>query len=116
MASSTKRELPDHPVIESLAPGETVRALIDAPTARLLVTDRRLAVADQTRIALDVPLEGIRRIQFDIERQRPATFVIVPEHPQHEPQVLAIPLELYDRVAEVIAFIGQALYGPQPEP
>lgn len=115
MTSSSKGKSLDHPVIRSLEPGEAVRALIQAPGASLLVTDRRLAVADKARVALDVPLEGIRRIQFDIERQRPATFVIVPEHPHHEPHVLAITLELYDSVAEVLAFVGRALYGPQTE-
>jgi hypothetical protein len=100
----------DHPALARLEPGETVQAIARAASAALLVTNRRLAVAEAGRIALDVPIDGLRRIQFDIERERPATLVIVPEHPRQEPQVLAVPPGRYAEVARALALIGERLY------
>ena len=100
----------DHPAIRSLEPGETVQAIARAASASLLVTDRRIAVAEEERIALDLPFGGLRRIQFDIERERPATLVIVPEHPSHEPQVIAVPPDRYAEVTRALALIGQRLF------
>ena len=64
----------------------------------------------EDRLALDIPFDGLRRIQFDIERSRPATLVIVPEHPTNEPQVLAVPPERFDEVTRALALIGSRLY------
>ena len=100
---------PDHPIRPLLRPGETVRVHIPAP-ATILVTDERIAIAEADRIALDVEIAAIRRIQFDIERERPATLVIVPEHPAHQPQVLAIPPEHYQAVGDALAYIGHRIY------
>ncbi len=99
-----------HPALRRLEPGETVQAVARAASASLLVTDRRLAVADEDRLALDIPFDGLRRIQFDIERSRPATLVIVPEHPANEPQVLAVPPDRFDEVTRALALIGSRLY------
>jgi hypothetical protein len=77
--------------------------------AALAVTDRRVLVAADERLALDVPFEGLRRIQFDIERSRPATMVIVPEERQNEPQVLAIDPDEYESAAQALAIIGRRL-------
>jgi hypothetical protein len=100
---------PDHPVVRRLGPDETVRAHIPVAQAKIVLTDRRLAVADEERLALDIEIAALRRIQFDIERDRPATLVIVPDHPMHEPQVLAVPNEQLPAVAEALAYIGQRL-------
>ena len=100
----------DHPLAPRLRDGETIRAHIPATTTSIVVTDERIAVADEARLALDIEIAAVRRIQFDIERERPATLVIVPEHPHHEPQVLAIPPEHYHAVGEALAYIGQRLY------
>ena len=100
----------DHPALQALEPGETVETIVEATETRILVTNRRIAVAQQERLALDIRLDEVRRIQFDIERDRPATFVIVPEHPSHEPQVLAIPPATYHAIGAALAYIGQRLY------
>ena len=73
------------------------------------MTDRRLIVAEADRVALQVEIENIRRIQFDIERRRPATLVIVPEHPSDHPQVLVIEPDEYERSARTLAIIGSRL-------
>ena len=58
-----------HPAIQLLSPDEPVHVVAEASDASLIVTDRRVAVAQAGRLALDVPFEGLRRIQFDIERR-----------------------------------------------
>ena len=104
-----------HPIARRLEPGEDIKGLVHATEAQLLVTDRRVAVAQRDLVRLDVPFDRLRRIQFDIERDRPATLVIVPEHPRDEPQVLAIPREHIDAAANVLAFIGGLLLHPMDE-
>jgi hypothetical protein len=97
------------PITTVLEPNEVVELIAKARQARVVVTDRRLAVADEQRVAMHVPFEHLRRIQFDIERSRPATLVIVPESPSDEPQVLSIPPEYYEEVAQAIAVVGRRL-------
>jgi hypothetical protein len=82
----------------------------DAADAKLLVTNRRVSVATEDRIALDVRYERLRRIQFDIERRRPAVLVIVPELPTDQPQVMSVPPERYRDVADALAIIGEHLH------
>jgi hypothetical protein len=96
-------------VLELLEPDETLRVCARARDAVLAVSDRRLIVAARERLALSVGFHELRRIQFDIERDRPATMVIVPEEAHHEPQVLAIPPEEFRATAEALALIGQQL-------
>ena len=94
-----------------LDPGEQVYAEAQAHEGAIVVTDRRVAVAVMPdRFHLDVPFEALRRIQFDIERERPATLVIVPEHPSDEPVVLAVPPEQYESIARLLAVLGRRLH------
>jgi hypothetical protein len=90
-------------------PGEIVEQVTETLDAQLVVTDRRIRVASGDRVALDVPFPGVRRIQFDIERRRPATLVIVPDDPQREPQVLAIPRARYEEVTGMLARVGHRI-------
>ena len=62
---------------------------------------------------LDIPYERLRRIQFDIEAERPATMVIVPHLPADEPQVLSVPHESLHHAAELLAFVGERLGGKE---
>jgi hypothetical protein len=94
-----------------LEPGEELRVHASAAEATIAVTDRRLIVAASTRVALAVPFDAVRRIQFDVERRRPATLVIVPEHPTDEAQVLSVPPEDYDAAARALVAVGRALAG-----
>jgi hypothetical protein len=99
------------PVLRTLTEQENIIIRARAGEAHIAVTDRRLVVASSERKMLDVPIDGLRRIQFDIERQRPATLVLVPEEPSHEPQVLAVPPEEYSEVAEALVILGRRLAG-----
>ena len=92
-----------------IQPGEVVHAEALARDARILVTDKRVIVAAPTRTALAIPIEDLRRIQFDIERTRPATLVLVPETPTNEPQVLAVPHEHLWEVAGALVEIAERL-------
>jgi hypothetical protein len=100
------------PVLSLLEPDEQVHAQAAAEDAIMLVTDRRLAVATNDQcFALDIPFEHLRRVQFDIERSRPATLVLVPESPSDHPQVLAIAPDQYDATARALALLGKRIYG-----
>ena len=96
-------------VLQVLEPDEVLRARARAREAVLAVSDRRLIVAARERVALSVGFHELRRIQFDIERDRPATMVIVPEEAHNEPQVLAIPPEAFSNTAVALTLIGQQL-------
>lgn len=99
---------PDNrPFLKILDPGEQVHIQAKATDAVMLVTDRRVAVAVQDRLAMAVPFESLRRIQFDVERDRHATLILVPEHVADVPQVLVIPPEEYAAVGEAIALVGR---------
>ncbi len=95
--------------LEVLEPDEVLRAHSRARDAMIAVSDRRLIVAARERVALSIGFDELRRIQFDIERDRPATMVIVPEEAHYEPQVLAIPPQEFKATAEALALIGLQL-------
>jgi hypothetical protein len=100
----------DHSIFRSIAEGEELIAIAHARDAEIVVTNARIAIAaGDGRLAMDVPIEDVRRIQFDVERQRPATLVIVPDDAGREPQVLAIPPEQLDATAQALAYIGKRL-------
>ena len=99
-------ERSDPDLLRALVAGEVVRARAQAADAVLAVTDRRVVVASAAKVALAVPIDEIRRIQFDIERTRPATMVIVPEHREREAQVLTIPVDQYGDAARVLVTLG----------
>jgi hypothetical protein len=79
----------------------------EATDAVMLVTDRRVAVALKDRLSMAVPFEALRRIQFDVERNRHATLVLVPDHPADPPQVLEIPPHQHAAVGEATDLIGR---------
>ena len=100
------------PLFDLVADDEPIQLRARIGDAAMVVTDRRLVVVTRERQLLDVPLDGVRRIQFDIERTRPATLVIVPEHPNHEPQVLAVHADNYREVADALVLVGRRLAEP----
>ena len=96
-------------LLRKLEADENIIVVAAAGEHRIIVTDQRLSIATDHRIVLDLELDAIRRIQFDIERDRPATMVVVPEHPNHEPQVLAVRPGDYESVGQALAAIGRHL-------
>jgi hypothetical protein len=98
------------PEIEALIEAdERLQAWAHVIDAVVAVTDRRLVVATGSRVTIDIPWERLRRVQLDIERDRPATLVLVPEWPSDAPQVLSVPPEAYRPVTQAVAFIAERL-------
>jgi hypothetical protein len=89
---------------------ERIEVLAKAVEANIVVTDKRVLVATDERLIVDVPFDRLRRIQFDIERRRPATLVLVPEWPRDPPQTLSIQPDEYGGVAEVLSVIGVRIH------
>ena len=109
------RSMDDHPALRILQPDERVEVQAPAGDTLVVVTDRRMAVATAERLMLDVPIDALRRIQFDIERKRPATLVIVPEERTYEPQVLAIEPSGFEAIARALVTVGLRFAGPTDE-
>ena len=93
----------------TLTQGETIQYEVEGVEAVLAVTDRRISIVDGRRVQLDVPFDLLRRVQFDIERARQATLVVVPDPPSLPPEVVGIPPEGYEVAAEALAYIGRRL-------
>lgn len=103
---------PDDPIRRHLDPDEAVRGVVDGTDGRLILTDHRVLVAESGRITLDVPIGNVRLIEFDVERQRPARVIIVPESPRHRPRELYVEPQQYDEVASMLQQLGPRIQGP----
>jgi hypothetical protein len=97
-------------LLHILQPDEELAVQAQATDGVIAGTNRRLVVTSEGRIRLDVAYGELRRVQFDIERGRPATLVIVPDAPSHPPEVLAIPPSQYEEVARLLAVVGQRIH------
>jgi hypothetical protein len=95
--------------LHALEPGEELHERLATDDYVLDVTNRRLLLAYGERIRMDLPIDSIRRIQFDVEARRPATFVIVPDLPHEAPQVLAVTHGHMTRATRILAFVGERL-------
>jgi hypothetical protein len=100
------RETAEPGLLHILQPDEELAVQARAMDGLVAGTNRRLVVTSEGRIRLDVAYEEVRRVQFDIERGRPATLVIVPDEPSHPPEVLAIPASEYENAARLLAIVG----------
>ena len=101
----------DDPVMRRLGRDEVVRGVVNGIDGRLVLTDRRVVVTEHGVITLDVPIGNLRLVEFDLESQRPATMIIVPDHPRDPPRQLAIDPQQYDEVAAVLARLGPLIQG-----
>jgi hypothetical protein len=99
----------DPALLHILSPDEELHVQARAIEGTLAVTDRRVVVTKEGRVTMDVPYAELRRVQFDIERERPATLVIVPESPSQPPDVLAIEVDQYENVARALTLVGRGL-------
>jgi len=90
---------------------EAVHHRAETVEAVVAVTDRRVLVCHDQRVALDLPFSAIRRIQLDVEGDRESTVVIVPHASRHRPQVLSVPDDQLREIATVVAAIGLRLDG-----
>ncbi len=88
---------------------EPIHARAESLDSTLAVIGDRLVVVEDRGVALDVPVDGIRRLQLDIERDRHGVLVIVPDQLTNLPQVLSIPPSEYDALARALVLIGRRL-------
>ena len=67
-------------------PAEDILAQASADGHVIVVTNDGLRVASHDTLRHDVPIEEVRRIQFDIEHDRPATWSSFPTHRRASPK------------------------------
>lgn len=96
-------------LFDALRPHEEIVEVVQVDGATLILTTDRVAVGADKRLQFDVRIAGLRRIQFDLEAQRPATLSIVPESAETEPSILTVMPYAYDDVARVLAYVGGQL-------
>jgi hypothetical protein len=97
------------PLPHILRPGEVVETQAVVEESAILVTRERLIVIEGDKTVLDIPFDELRRIQFDIERGRDATLVIVPEHISNWPRIVSVPVGFLSETAAVLARIGERI-------
>jgi hypothetical protein len=97
------------PLPHVLRAGEVVESHAVANGSAIAVTRERLVVAEGDKAVLDIPFGEVRRIQFDIERGRDATLVIVPEHINNWPRIVSVPVPRLREAALVLARIGERI-------
>jgi hypothetical protein len=97
------------PLPHILRPGEIIESQAQANGAIIAVTGQRLVVAEGDKTVLDIPFSEVRRVQFDIERGRDATLVIVPEHITNWPRIVSVPVPNLKETALVLARIGEGI-------
>lgn len=68
-------------------------------------------VSENGRITLDVSIDRLCLVEFDLETQRPATVIIVPQDPRDAPRQLGIEPQQDDEVASVLAQLGPRIEG-----
>ena len=79
LATPTTEEVaappPHNAVLRLLEPGEELHQSAAIGDAVLAVTSHRIAIVVQDRTAMDIVIDGLRRIQLDIEKSlRPRSF------------------------------------------
>jgi len=97
------------PLPHVLRPGEVVETQAVVESSTIAVTRERLIVIEGDKTVLDISFDGLRRIQFDIERGRDATLVIVPEHVSNWPRIVSVPVRHLRETAAVLARIGEGI-------
>ena len=100
------------PSTNGTRPDATPKARVEAVEASVILTDDEVAVADERRVAMSVPIERLRRVEFGIEKGRPVTLILVPDSPSQSPQVLTIPQDQYEAMSTFLV----ALAGKIAEP
>ena len=106
---------PAFPLPHILQPGEVVERQALADGFLIAVTSKRIIVTDGDRPVMDISYDELRRIQFDVERDRTATLVMVPEHIRNEPRVFSVPIANLTETALTLALIGERINRPSEE-
>lgn len=100
-------ELP--PAGRPAQPPVATRERVEVLNGVVEVEDGRVTVSDALGASLDLPISEMRRVQFDIETDRPGTLAFVPSNSRYAPIVLAVAPVTYTAVARVMVHIGAHL-------
>lgn len=100
--------MPKRSPLRAIAP-QDILAQTNADGHVVIVTNDVLRVGAGDIVRLNVPIKNLRRIEFDIERNRPATLIIVPDAPSDEPQVIMVDPDDYEGVAHALAILGMRM-------
>jgi hypothetical protein len=109
LPDESKRGGRPFPLPHILRPGEVVEAHTVVKGSAIAVTQERLVLVEGDQPVLDIPFGELRRIQFDIERGRDATLVLVPEHVSNWPRVVSVPVSNLRETSAVLARIGERI-------
>lgn len=104
------------PPVLLLAADERIEVYAEAADARVVVTDRRVLVATEMTLTLDVALEQIRRVQFDVAKGQPAMLLIEPESAADWPYRLPVEAEQFEEITRVVSVIGSRLQAVEAAP
>ena len=66
------------PVMWRLDRDGIVRGVVHGIGGRVVLTDRRVLLAENGVITLDAQIENLRPVELDLESRRPARVIIVP--------------------------------------
>ena len=104
----------EDPIKRHLGSDEAVLGIVHGTYGRLILTDLRVLLTENGQITLDVPIGQVRLVELDVEQQRPARVIIVPESPLDAPRELAIEPQQYDEVASVLQQLGPMIQASVP--
>jgi hypothetical protein len=89
--------------------GDELGLSFDAVGAHVTLAECHLVVQRGGRTILNVPVNRIRRVEFDVERQGPATFIIVPDSRGHDVQFLSVESDALETAGLLVGRLGLQL-------
>jgi hypothetical protein len=88
------------------------RAIVQASEATVTLTEDRIDVRIGRRLRMTAAIDGLRRIEFGIEKGQPVTLILVPDSPDQTPQILTIPTDQYEAVATLLLTLAREIAEP----
>lgn len=84
-------------------------AIVEAAEATVILSEDRIDVATGRGLRMSAAIDGLRLVEFGIEKGRPVTLILVPESPDQAPQILTIPTDQYEAVAKVLLALAHEI-------
>ena len=75
----------------------------------LAITSNRLALLEEGRLTLAIPIADLQRIELDIDRNRSGTLIIVPDESIDRPRALTFGRDGFEPVGIVLVALGRRL-------
>lgn len=84
-------------------------AIVEAAEATVILSEDRIDVATGPRLQMSAAIDGLRLVEFGIEKGRPVTLILVPDSPDQTPQILTIPTDQYEAVAKILLSLAREI-------